>query len=117
MKSLYPNIPQTEGIKTNIEALIKYNNLPLQKNATETLFNFVLKYNIFSFANKTYRQVHGTAIGTKLAPAYANIFLDHVETPFLKSIKYKPILYKRYIDDIFMLWPWLSFKVSWDVFH
>jgi len=44
-------------------------------------------------------------MGTICAPSYANIFMDKFEKqyiyPFTKS---KSILYRRYIDDIFMIW-------------
>ena len=37
-------------------------------------YQIVLKNNFFEFYQKTFKQVHGTATGTKLAPPYA-IFL------------------------------------------
>ena len=50
------------------------------------------------------RQKPGTAFRTKLAPPYACIFLDEVETEFLKSQELQPFLWLRYIDDIFLIW-------------
>ena len=46
----------------------------------------------------------GTAIGTKSAPPYACIFMDYVETEFLKTQAIKSWLWKRFIDDIFFIW-------------
>ena len=42
-----------------------------------------------------------TAIGTKSAPPYACIFMDHIETELLKTQDIKSRLWKRFIDDIF----------------
>ena len=44
-------------------------------------------------------------MGTKLAPAYANIFMGVLEHTILSQAPLKPSYYKRYIDDIFILWP------------
>ena len=46
----------------------------------------------------------GTAMGTKMAPPYAILFLADLEDIFLSNCVRKPSLYVRYIDDIFMLW-------------
>ena len=44
-------------------------------------------------------------MGTKMAPAYANIYMDAIETSFLSSSPLKPSIYFRYIDGIFLIWP------------
>ncbi|XP_059589400.1 uncharacterized protein LOC109283074 isoform X2 [Alligator mississippiensis] len=49
-------------------------------------------------------QMMGTAMGTKMAPQYANLFMSHLEEDFLKNCTIKPLLYLRYIDDIFIIW-------------
>ena len=46
----------------------------------------------------------GTEIVTKFAPLYAFIFMDEVETEFLKSQELQSFLWLRYIDDIFFMW-------------
>ena len=47
---------------------------------------------------------HGTAMGTKTAVSFANIFMVHIETTILSRTVFKPTVWKRYIDDIFSLW-------------
>ena len=47
--------------------------------------DFVLKNNLFEFDSKFYKQISGTAIGTKFAPPCACIFMDHIEMEFLKT--------------------------------
>ena len=43
-------------------------------------------------------------MGTKIAVAFANIFMAHIETQILSKSVIKPTVWKRYIDDIFSLW-------------
>ena len=43
-------------------------------------------------------------MGTALAPNYANLFMDRFETKALAGYPLKPLIWKRFIDDIFMIW-------------
>lgn len=104
VSSLYTNIPQTEGTQACIDLLAELNMLPMPRDYLQHLFNIVLKYNIFNFGENTYKQIHGTAMGTKMAPTYANIFMNSLERKFLRTQTIKPTLYKRYIDDIIIIW-------------
>ena len=49
-------------------------------------------------------QTHGTAMGPKMAVAFANIFMSAIETEIIRLSSNKPLVWKRYIDDIFFLW-------------
>ena len=70
-----------------------------------SLLAFVLKGNFFQFIGKVFRQVIGTAMGTRLAPTYANIFMGYLERKILAQWKgTQPRLYKRFIDDLFFVW-------------
>ena len=42
-------------------------------------------------------------MGTKMAVAFANIFMADIETKILSKSVIKPLIWKRYIDDIFSL--------------
>ena len=67
---------------------------------------FILQYNHFTFNGKTYLQIHGTSMGTPFAPNYANIFMAEIEKNILENPPQnkRPTLWKRFIDDIFMVW-------------
>ena len=65
---------------------------------------FVLKNNYFEFNGRIKQQLSGTAIGTKFAPPYACIFMDKLETNFLKTQTLQLLVWFRYIDDVFLLW-------------
>ena len=92
--SLYTNIPQEEGITIVCNA---YENFHAT-NFLREMLSLILK-NSFQFNGKDYLQTHGTAMGTKMAVVFANIFMASIE----KSIN-KPLTWKRFIYDVFCLW-------------
>ena len=65
---------------------------------------FVLKNNYFKFNRQIKQQISGTAIGAKFAPPYACLFLDKIETAFFQTQELQPLVWFRYIDDIFFIW-------------
>ena len=87
---LYPNIQHSEGL----DILKKQDeNYPNNKVATEDIgkiADFIIQNNLFEFDSKFYKQISGTTIGTKFAPPYACIFIDHIETEFEKKQDIKP---------------------------
>jgi hypothetical protein len=50
----------------------------LLKHNLKSLMRIILEHNIFEFADKMYKQVCGTAMGTKFAPSFANIFMASI---------------------------------------
>ena len=68
------------------------------------LIDFVHKHYSFTFNDKYYLQTNCTAMGAKLAPAYANIFMEYVENSFLSYLPLKPKVYYRYIDVNSIIW-------------
>ena len=104
--SLYTNIPQEEGIETVCRAYdMFYNNEPpVPTRLINLALRLILQENSFQFMEGHYLQTHGTAMGTKMAVAFANIFMAKIETEILSKTKYRPIAFKRFIDDVFCLW-------------
>ena len=49
-------------------------------------------------------QQHGTTMGTRMAPAFANLFMGEFERKALEGYVDKPFLWLRYLDDILMVW-------------
>ena len=43
-------------------------------------------------------------MGTALAPNYASLFMDRFKTEALKNWDRQPLIWLRFIDDIFMIW-------------
>ena len=108
VSSLYTNIDQKEGLKASFEALKKSRPQPGIKPSNQSLMELlklVLTKNNFSFNGQAYLQIQGTSMGSRVAPSYAIHALGHFESKFVYTYKLQPLLYLRYIDDIFMIWP------------
>jgi hypothetical protein len=105
--SLYPNIPITEGLiffKRSLiyhkqRHLLEFSNLSIDLICD--LMNWVLNNNYFTFGPLCFKQRYGTAMGTPAAVVFACLFLDEVEREVLQRLSFRPIFFKRYIDDIF----------------
>ena len=69
------------------------------------MLTLATKESYFPFDGELYQQVDGVAMGSPLGPTLANIFLCHYEDIWLRncSLECKPSYYKRYVDDIFLL--------------
>ncbi|XP_057312038.1 uncharacterized protein LOC130650523 [Hydractinia symbiolongicarpus] len=109
VSSLYTNIPHQEGVDACIHFIRKYRNtLPSftpNEHVIRTLFSFILENNYFMFLNEIYLQLLGTAMGTKVAPPYASLFLGLFEQVFIFD-KFPNLItiFIRFLDDIFFIW-------------
>ena len=58
-----------------------------------------------SLNNKRYKKIDGVAMGSPLGPTPAKAILCHYERKWLNECpsQFKPVVYKRYVDDIFVL--------------
>ena len=94
VSSLYTNIPHNEGIEACRKALNSSDHLSRSHFKTEficDLMCMILTMNNFEFDNNYYIQFHGTAMGTRMAPAYANLFIGYLERKLLAQSPLKPL--------------------------
>ncbi|CAN7978991.1 unnamed protein product [Ixodes persulcatus] len=105
VSSLYTNIPHDDGIASLIDAYesVRRQDLP-DCGTLATLARLVLELNSFEFNDNFFLQVSGTEMGTRMAPNYTNIFMNRLEKTFLSDRPLRPLFYRRYIDDIFLIW-------------
>ncbi|XP_071160924.1 uncharacterized protein [Mytilus edulis] len=102
--SIFTNIPHADGIESCREV---WDSRSLKIPPTEyivEMHTMVLKKNNFTFQGEHYLKTNGTAMGTKMAPSYANIFMGKVEKQLLECSIKKPLSWYRFIDDIEMKW-------------
>ena len=108
---LFTNIPQDEGLDSVFEALEERDNKNIPSGYITRLLEIVLKNNIFEFNNELYIQLIGTAMGSRPAPPYANIFMARKIDNIIRHIAdlyqmYRRLalkLFKRFLDDIFFI--------------
>ena len=99
VKLLYTNIPHEASLQAICCSLPPSDTFAV----TEFLTKFILEQNYFIFENKIYLQKQGTAVGTRMVRQYANIVMARLEEDIISDVPRKPLLYLRYIDDIFMI--------------
>ena len=111
IKSLYTNVPLNEVIVVIFDTVYQEtasSKLFIKSNITRRVFKNILKTcseSIFLYNGKVYQQRDGVAMGSPLAPLLANWFVARIEERLLEDEAhktYRPIMYKRYVDDIFI---------------
>ena len=68
---------------------------PIPTQLLEQALRLILKENSFQFNGKNCLETHRTAMGIKVAVAFANIFITKVLTELLNKSAKKPIGWKR----------------------
>ena len=113
--NLYTNIPHNLG-REAISYWLDKNPELLPSRFDKTFIidslTIILENNNFSFNNKYYNQIKGTAMGTKVAPTYACLVLGYLESNLYQKLENKDKSlaadvfkqWKRYIDDCFIFW-------------
>ena len=110
-ESLFTNTPLYETINNCVSDLHNKNLYNAKLNKRD-LFKFLetgTSKSSLIFEYLLYKKVDGLTMGSSLCPTLANAFLCHYEKEWLDDcpIYFKPMIYKRYFDDIFVLF---SFK-------
>ena len=94
MVGLYPSIPHEDVLVALRKALYAREDKTVSTDSLIELAECVLKNNILEHNTSFYKQLRGTAIGTKMASPYAIIFMGDLDKTFLKTM----------IKNISMLW-------------
>lgn len=114
--SLYTNISHDLGIQAITYWLENYARNENNRISNEFIIDsvkLILENNTFQFDSRHFKQISGTAMGTKMAPTYATLVLGFLETKLYdifkekygeEGEKYLIENFKRYLDDIFCLW-------------
>ena len=101
IKSLYTVIPNDGGLRTLQYYLEKREILEPPTDTLLRMAELVLTLNTFEFSGEYYKQTGEVAMGSRLGPNYACLFVGHEEECILSSYTgIKPDLYKRYMDYV-----------------
>ena len=85
---LYPSIPHNECLEYMHEMLQQHSTSKVSAESSCELAELILTNNFFEFGDKIYHQKLGTAMGTKFAPQYANVFMAGLEKRMLNDAAY-----------------------------
>jgi hypothetical protein len=91
------------SLYTNIDLRILSDLLSSMDPCLSEITNFVTSNNYFEFNNLVYHQTNGLAMGTNAAVNLANLYLGKLLDPFVSNSE-NVLFYRRYIDDLFLLW-------------
>ena len=101
VNSLYTSIPHDGALKASKHFLDKRSNQSISTSTLLQLIEIVHKMNTFHFNSRYFSTKQGVAMGTKMGPSVACIFMGYFEELFLADYEHStPMLCKRYIDDI-----------------
>ena len=105
--SLFTNIPVHETIEIIINKM--FDNNAKVENMNKDQFKELLELSVlnsyFIFDGDFYLQHDGVGMGLPLGPTFANVFMAYHEENWLRDcpLDFKPIFYKRYVDDCFVI--------------
>ena len=105
--ALYPSIKIEDGMTALQWFMVNHTNISqILQNKYLKLARFVLENNYIECngIDGFFLQKIGTAMGTDFSVLYATIFMIWLETPIIDEFKQHIKLYKRYIDDIILIW-------------
>ena len=116
VESRYSNICHTLGTEAVTYWIDQFHNEIPQRLSKEFIvgsLTVILENNNFQSNNDFFRQIKGTAMGTKLVPTYATLTIGYLEQTLNQrvtetfgsdfSVEFKS-LWKRFLDDCFILW-------------
>ena len=97
VNSLYTNISHEEGVTTVCHPYEDFygDKAPIPNKYLREILYLILTENSFKFCGSNYLQTHGTAMGTKMAVAFANIFMARIERQILCQSCIKPLFLEK----------------------
>ncbi|XP_068237071.1 uncharacterized protein [Palaemon carinicauda] len=104
--ALFTNVP-LEYVLDNLRAKIleEQLNIPIPLEPFLALVRLCVSTNLFYFNNICYKQLFGVSMGSKLSPILSNLCMEFMEKSILEHCDphIKPLVWVRYVDDIFIL--------------
>ncbi|CAJ0926949.1 unnamed protein product [Ranitomeya imitator] len=107
VKDLYTSIPHQHGIESVNKLLSQAGMIPDQANLCLELLSIVRTKKNVLFQDRYYLQNRGTAMGSNVAPPYANCYMaDYKSTVIYASQLYQDnvLMWNHFIDEIFCIW-------------
>ena len=107
VESLFTNVPVLRTTNIICDRVYNHPTLAPPPIPKEVLRKLLLlcttEVPFYDIDGKMWQQVDGVTMGSPLGPTFANFFMSEVENRALDNIPTRPVIYARYIDDMFLL--------------
>jgi hypothetical protein len=104
VESLFTKIPLNKLLYILSITLPKVSRSQAEANTIHHFLSSIIKYNVIYAFDKYYLQMQGLPMGGSLSGSLANLYLAYLEQAILAKYATSILLYKRYMDDIFIIY-------------
>ena len=105
VKNFYGNVPSNEAIEASMELIREHidelNLFGLAPEDVQVLLTHCLQNNFFRFNETFYKQSDGIAMGSRIAPSLAIVFMGKLEAEALRVDRSQPDMYVRYRSHVY----------------
>ena len=105
---MYTNVPVEEGLKAFAKSMERREDKSVPTWFLVKLMRFIAESSVFVFDSQLFIQLMGVAMGSRVSPTFACLFVGILEFVMLLSWQEggekMPHMLRRFIDDVFFLW-------------
>ncbi|XP_067131689.1 uncharacterized protein [Centruroides vittatus] len=103
-ESMYPSVKIESCLETLMESLFKVNPELHHRDDVLEMANLVCCESFFGFEGHTYKQNRGVPMGSPMSGLLCELVVKKIEEKVLHSFRNSIVYYKRYVDDILIIW-------------
>ncbi|XP_067124827.1 uncharacterized protein [Centruroides vittatus] len=104
-ESMYPSIKPSSCFDALMEVLYSLHPTAVEyRKDLEMMANLVCVQSFFVFEGKVYKQLKGVPMGSPMSGLLCELVVRKMERITLNNFKEDIIMYKRYVDDVLVIW-------------
>lgn len=107
--SLFTKVPTNEAIEVICEKLNDDPTLGERTNLSidfiKRLMNTCMQSSYLVWQGQIYKQMEGAPMGLSLSVVMANAYMEHFEKVAIQTAHLKPRIWRRFVDDTYVIWP------------